>query len=139
MNRVFEPGESIFFDSQRFRYGWPGDFRRFMFWAFAATSVFFFPLALYRLPHPHFVSLLRSVLVGPFFEFNLAALSGLAAWTIWKAHPSARGWAIGANLLYLLMFVRPFFIPMRPVPDRNLISLILGIVGLAAFAWPDRK
>jgi hypothetical protein len=47
-----------------------------MFDCFAATSVAFLALFLYRLPHLHRVSLMRSLLVGPFFEFALAAVSG---------------------------------------------------------------
>ena len=110
-----------------------------MFYSFATTSVGFLALALYRLPLLYRVSFVRNLLAGPLFEFILAALTGIAAWTVWKARPSARGWAIVACLLYLLAFIRPFLIPMRPVPDHNLIALVVGLVGLAAFAWPDRN
>jgi hypothetical protein len=108
-----------------------------MFYSFGAVSVVSLALFLYRLPHLHSTSLIR-LLVGPIFEFTLAVVSGIAAWTVWKAHPSARGWAIAASLLYLSISIRPFLIPMRPVRDHYLISLVLGIVGLAAFSWPDR-
>jgi hypothetical protein len=108
-----------------------------LFYSFAAASVGFLALFLYRLPHLHSTSMIR-LLVGPLFEFTLAAVSGIAAWTVWKAHPSARGWAIAASLLYLSISIRPFLIPMRPVRDHYLVSLVLGLVGLAAFSWPDR-
>jgi hypothetical protein len=140
MNRVFEEEESL---SElpwppAFGFGWPRNFRRFIFYCFAAGSVGFLALCIYRVTHFHSVSLMRSLLVGPVFEFIFAAVSGIAAWSIWKAHRSARGWAIVASLLYLSIFIRPFLIPMHPVRDHNLISLVLGLVGLAAFAWPDR-
>lgn len=67
---------------------------------------------------------------------SLAAVSGMAAWAIWKAHPFARGWTIAASLLYLSVFMRPFLILIRPVRDHNLVSLVVGLVGVAAFAWP---
>jgi hypothetical protein len=140
VNRVFEPDESLaeLPLPPAFGFGWPRNFRRFMFYCFAATSVLYLALCLYMLPHFRNSSLIRNLLLGPLFEFTLAALSGMAAWTIWKAHHSARGWAIATSLLYLSIFMRQFLIPMRPVRDHYLISLTVELVGLAAFAWPDR-
>src|SRR5580658_6758999 len=117
MNRVFEPDESFvesFFELQwppAFR--WPKDFRRIMFWVFAGTAIVFLALAFFGIPHIDNVSFLRSLLVGRIFESSLAAVSGMAALAIWKAHPFARGWAIAASLLYLSVFMRPFLIPIR--------------------------
>jgi hypothetical protein len=60
-------------------------------------------------------------------------------WTIWRAHPSGRGWAIAASVAILFIFIEPFLIPMHPVLDHNPIALVLGLVGIAAFMWPDRN
>lgn len=79
-----------------------------------------------------------SLLIGPIFEVNGAALCGIAAWTLWKAHPWARGWAIAASLLYISMFFRQFVVPVHVIWLHNLISTGIGLVGLAAFLWPDR-
>jgi len=108
-----------------------------MFWIFAFGSIGNLVAALYRQAQLGSASLLRSFLTGPLFWATLAVVSGIAAWTIWKAHPSARGWAIGASLLYLSIFLRSFLFSVRPARDHYLISLLVGLIGLAAFAWPD--
>ena len=99
----------------------------------------FLILAVYKLSHFRNVPLLRNLLVGPIFEFWMFALSGIAAWTIWKAHPSARGWAIIASVTFIFIFIRPFLIPMPPVLEHNLIALVVGLIGISAFTWPDPK
>jgi hypothetical protein len=143
MNRVFEPNESFFEGLFELEWPpahrWPRDFRKFIVWVFAGTAPVFAVLAFFGIPHAANDSFLRSLLLGRIFESSLAAVSGSAAWVIWKAHPFARVWAIAASLLYLSEFIRPFLIPIRPVRDRGLASLIIGLVGIAAFAWPDRS
>jgi hypothetical protein len=142
MNRVFEPNENFFegfFELQwPPAHSWPKDFRKIMCWVFAGTAIIYAVLAFFGIPHTGNVSFLRSLLVGRIFESGLSAVSGIAAWAIWKAHPFARVWAIAANLLYLSVFMRPFLIPIRPVLDHGLVSLVVGLIGITAFAWPDR-
>jgi hypothetical protein len=142
MNPVFAPDEPLF-DSHwppRFKLPkWPNDFRKFMFWTFLASAIFSVPAFLYLMSRPQTLPLLRSMLVGPVFCVYLAAISGVAAWTIWKADPSARGWAIMACLTYILMFLTQFIIPVRPAWDHDLLPLCLGLVGVVSFAWPDRQ
>src|SRR5689334_15218696 len=80
MNRVFEPGESL---SDLpwppvFRFGWPRNFRTFMFYSFAAASIGFLVPALYGLSHYHDMPLLRILLMSPIFDFCVVALSGIA-------------------------------------------------------------
>jgi hypothetical protein len=136
MNRVFAPDESLFERQWALSFHWPEDFRKLMFWIFAATSLGFSALLLYSIPrHPPKVSLLQNLLIGRIFCVHVAAVSGLAAWTIWKAHTWARGWAIAASLMYLVIFMRRFVIPIRPAWDHGLLALSVGLVGLAAFAW----
>lgn len=108
-----------------------------MFYIFAYTSIGFLAPALYGLSHYHDKPLLRILLVSPIFDFCVVALSGIAAWTVWKAHPSARGWATAASVPFLFIFIRPYLIPMHPVLDHNLMALVAGLVGIAAFTWPD--
>ena len=151
MNRVFAPDESPFEGLWPPSSRWPIDFRKLMFWIFAATSLGFLALILYRLPSPHDAGsdnmwkaagtespLLWGLLVRPAFSVCIAALSGIAAWTIWKAHPWARGWAIAASLMYLVIFVRPFILPTGLAWDHHLVALSVGLVGLFSFVWPDR-
>ena len=108
-----------------------------MFYIFATTSIGFLVPALYGLSRNHDRPLLRILLVSPIFDFCVVALSGIAAWTIWKAHPWARAWGIAASVPFLFMFMRPFVIPMHPVLDHNLIALVVGLIGISAFTWPD--
>ena len=93
--------------------------------------------ALYSQTQSGSPSQLRSFLAGPLYLLMLALVSGIAAWAIWKAHASARTWAIGASLLYLTIFLRPLVFSVRPARDHYLFSLLIGLIGLAAFAWPD--
>ena len=108
-----------------------------MFYIFAAMSIGFLVPALYGLFHYHNKPLLRILLISPIFDFCVVALSGIAAWTIWKARPWARGWGIAASVPFLFIFIRPFVIFMHAAPDYNLIALVVGLVGISAFAWPD--
>lgn len=134
---------------------WP-IFRKLMFWIFAATSLSFlvlilYALILYTLPSPHDARsgsmwqavgtespLLWGLLVGTPFSVCMAALSGIAAWTIWKAHPWARGWAIAASLMYVVIFIRPFIFPIGLAWDHHLVALSVGLVGLFSFVLPHR-
>jgi len=92
--------------------------------------------ALYGLSRYQNMLLVRILLVIV-FDFCVVALSGIAAWTIWKAHPWARGWAIAASVSFVFMFIRPFLIPMHTILTHYLISLVVGLVGICAFVWPD--
>jgi hypothetical protein len=90
---------------------------------------------------PHSFPLLWSVLVGPVFCLYFAAITGTAAWTIWKRDAGARGWAMVACLMYILTFLRQYVIPVRAVWwDRYyLVELFAGLVGLVSFAWRDKQ
>ena len=139
MNRVFEPHETFseFPWPSAFNFGWPRNFRRLMFYIFAFTSIGFLVPALYGLSRYHNMPLLRILLVSPVFDFCVATLSGIAARTIWKAHPWARGCAIAASMPFLFIFARPFLIPMHPALDHNLLAFVVGFAGICAFVWPD--
>jgi hypothetical protein len=106
---------------------WPTDARKFMFWIFAIS-----PLLLWR----------TFCICGRFTDFTcvqMAATSVLAASSIWKGIPWARGWAIAASLMFFLMHFRQFLIPVRPTWDHHLLPLFVGMIGLTSFAWPADK
>jgi hypothetical protein len=109
-----------------------------MFQSFVAVSLMFTGLCLYTILRPQPLSLLWNVLHGPIFSFHMAAISGVAAWTIWNGKTWARAWAIAASLMYILMFLRQFIISSRPGWDHNLPALFLGLLGLLSFVWPDK-
>lgn len=151
MNRVFASEESLFEKQWPPSFRWPEDFRKLMFWIFAATSLGFLALILYKLLSSHDAGsgnmwkavgtespLLWGLLVGPAFSVCMAALPGIAVWTTWKAHPWARGLAIAASLMYVVIFVRPFILPIGPAWDHHLLALSVGLLGLASFGWRDK-
>jgi len=92
---------------------------------------------LYTIPRYHTLPLLRNVLIGPTFSIHMAAISGVAAWAIWKGKSWARRWAIAASLMYILIFLRQFIIPVRPAWDHHVGALFVGLLGLVSFVWRD--
>jgi hypothetical protein len=138
MNRVFAPDETLFERRWPPTWRWPTDFRKFMFWVFGLTSLGCIALILYTIPHPHKIPLIRSLLTGSIFLVHMAAMSGMAAWTIWNEKSWARGWAIAASLMYILTFLPQFIVPVRPSWDHHLVGLFIGLFGLVSFVWPDK-
>jgi len=112
-----------------------------MFLIFAGTSVSFLALFLYKILRIHNVPLLWNIFMGPVSAFWVAAICGAAAWTIWKARPAARGWAIAASLSYILLFLLQFFFPTRNVwwDSHRQLELLVGLLGVVCFAWPDKQ
>jgi hypothetical protein len=121
---------------------WPTDFRKFMSWIFLATSLRYITISLKSIPsavQQSSLPLLHILLMAPTLSVLMALVSGMASWTISKGKPSAKGWAIAASLIYVLIFLRQFIIPLRPNWDHHLGALLIGIVGLVAFLWPDKQ
>ena len=141
MNRVFGVDERLTeFWSQRKRLSelkWPSDVRQIMFWVFLGVSLLEVARLFYLIFRVSHISLLQNVLAGPVFSISVATILGIAAWTIWKADPSARGWSILASLTFTVVFLRQFVISVPPTFDHHLVPLFAGIVGAASFAWPD--
>jgi hypothetical protein len=88
-------------------------------------------------PRPH--TLLQKVLIGPMFSVQMAAICGVALWAIWRDKSWARDWAAAASSIYLLYFLRQFIIPVRPVWDHHVSMLLVGILGVVVFSWPDKQ
>jgi hypothetical protein len=149
MNPVFPKGKPIIeFESQwppwrnwPPRFDWPNEFRRFMFWMFLVSLLVAVANILRVIYERHAFPFLRNVLIGPVFWVFQGTVSGVAAWTIWKADASARGWAIVASLTFIQIFLRQFIIPVRTIrlDTYSLLELFVGLIGLASFAWPDKQ
>ena len=122
---------------------WPADFRKFMSWIFLATSLQYLTISLRSIPytiHQHeAIPLLRRLLTAPTISVVMATFAGAAWWTIWKQRSSAKGWAIGTSVVYLLVFVRQFIISLPVAWDHRIGALLTGAAGLAAFFWPDKQ
>jgi len=112
-----------------------------MCWIFAVRSVQYpiisLRIILYTIHQSHALPLLRGPLAAASFSAVVSASSGLAWWAVWKGKFSARGWAIAASLTNVLLFFWQFISPSRPVWDHHVSVLLIGIVGLVAFLWPD--
>jgi|SRR5208283_4261316 len=122
---------------------WPTDFRKFMGWIFLATCLQYLTISLRNIPftnQPYYVvPLLQRMLTAPVISIVMAVLSVIAWWTIWKGKSSAKVWAIATSIIYILLFVRQFIIPLRPVRGHQAGALVLGIIGLVAFLWRDKQ
>jgi hypothetical protein len=131
------PDRVRWFPRQQRKWKWPGDYRIFMDWIFALTI----PASLFNIArailHPHSRTLLQNVLVGPMFYSAMIVMGGIALWAIWKGKSWARRWAAAASSVYFLEFLRQFIIPVRPAWDHYLSSLIVAVIGVVAFSWPD--
>jgi hypothetical protein len=119
------------------KWRWPTDYRIIMCIAFAVGSLLSLSNILYNVHRIYVFPLLRNVLIGPMFSVCTVAFFGMASWTIWKGKSWARGWAIAASLMYVLMFFRQFIIPVRPAWDHHVGMLFIGILGLVCFVWRD--
>jgi|GEM_PF-2187491 len=123
------------------KWKWPADYRSLMAWIFAVTI----PTSLWSIArailHPRSRTLLQNALLGPIFYSAMAALTGIALWAIWRDKSWARGWAIAASAIHMVVFLRQFVIPVRPAPvgDHYLSSLIAGVIGVVAFSWRDKQ
>jgi hypothetical protein len=84
--------------------------RKYLCWVFAFTSLVSLQLALssiLRTIHRQSTFLpLRDLPVATVFTI-VAAVFGVAWWTVWKGKPSARGWGIAASLINILVSLLP--------------------------------
>lgn len=117
------------------------EIRMVLCWIFAAACVLNLAVVLrceqYAIRYNYPPSLLRDLIISAVISAAVALCSGVAWWTVWKKRASAKGWAIAASATSIIIFVRPFILPTRPVWDHHLGALIIGIVGLVAFLWPE--
>ena len=133
-----DPPRVRWYPRQR-KWKWPADYRSFMGWVFALAIPSASVNVARAIIHPRSHTLLQRLLLGPIFYSVVAALSGIALWAIWKDKSWARWWAVAASFIYFLEFPRQFIIPMRPAWDHYVSSLIVGIVGVAAFSWREKQ
>jgi hypothetical protein len=86
---------------------------------FAVSFLLSLANILYSIYHPRSRSLLQDILIGPIFSIRLAAISGLAFWTIWKGKRWARGDSAVRSLVVIVCLVRPKSNPVlfSPVPS----------------------
>jgi len=126
--------------------------RKYLCWVFAFTSLVSLQLALssiLRTIHRQSTFLpLRDLPVATVFTI-VAAVFGVAWWTVWKGKPSARGWGIAASLINILVSLLPAIIVLYVQVvyshfssgsiwrefDVVLPVLAVGVTGLVAF-WP---
>jgi hypothetical protein len=130
-------------EERRAGWEWPTDFRKFMGWIFLATSLQYLTISVRAIPYAihyhHAVPLVRILLVAPAFSVVVAAISGVAWWTVWKGKSSARVWAIAASLINILIFARQFIIPLQDPWYQHVGALFIGVVGLGTFLRPEGR
>jgi hypothetical protein len=132
------PAKMRWFPRQR-RWKWPDDYRSFMGWVFALTTLTSLGNIAHAILHPRSRTLLQNVLVGPMFDSALTVMAGISLWAIWKEKSWARWWAVAASTLYFLEFLRQFIIPLRPAWDHNLSALLIAVCGVVAFSGHTKQ
>jgi hypothetical protein len=117
--------------------------RKVLGWIFAITSLIYladlYRIIRYAIHQKYPPSVLQNLLIAASFSVVVAAISGVAWWTIWKRTSSARGWAIAASIAHILIFLRQFLFPSRAVWGHHAGALVIGIVGLIAFLGPEKQ
>ena len=117
--------------------------KRVLCWIFAVTSLLYvenlYQITLYGIRWHYSPSLVPNVLFAVTFDIFVVGFSGMAWWSIRKEMPSAKGWAIAASAMHILIFLRQFIFPSQLVWGRHVGALVIGIVGLIAFLWPDGR
>ena len=63
----------------------------------------------------------------------------MAWWTVWKEKPSGKSWGIVASLINNLAMITAFILHKRSLSGCQWEVLVVGIVGLIAFLWPDKE
>jgi len=114
------------------------DVRKVLCWVFACTSVLYvvlFVRSIYAISQSYASLTLSNLLIFMLFEVVVAAITGMAWWTILKEEPLARAWGIAASLMYILIFLRPIIFPWGTGRLRHVGALVIGIVGLVEFLW----
>lgn len=113
--------------------------RIFLCWMFAFTSPVCVIAAawsiLHRIHRHHAFSTFRILVFASLFA-ALAAVFGVAWWTIWKRKPGARIWGVSASLVYLSFSLWEIIHFSRPVWSDFGGMLAVGIAGFVAFSWP---
>jgi Tfp pilus assembly protein PilF len=110
-----------------------GSLRRALAWIFAAEALHYLEIGLKSMPDAVHQHSGFALLAAAPFPLLVAYISGGAWLTIWQRRPSARGFAIAASAIQILIFVWQFVPPVRFAGDFHVIALWVGAVGLLAF------
>ena len=112
-------------------------------WIFAVACllnlIVFLRCVAYSIRYHYPPPLLSGLIVSALVSGAVALCSGVAWWTLWREKASAKGWGIAASVTSIVIFVRPFIFPTPPVWDHHMGALVIGIVGLVAFSWPEKR
>jgi len=116
------------------------DIRKALSWIFAATTLLHLLVSLrrilYLIHQSHASPSVASLFFATWFSVIVAAICGVAWWTVWKGKRLARAWAIAASVMNLLILFRSVILsPGQPAWDFHFGALIIGIIGLVAFSW----
>jgi hypothetical protein len=116
------------------------DVRKFMAWTFAITSLlclWYTPKLILHVIHlQSSLHLLRNLSIAALFPV-LAAIYGVAWWTVWKEKPLANGWGVAASLTYILLNLWLILYVSGPLPSCVWVVSALGVTGIVVFLWRD--
>ena len=118
------------------------DVKKVLCWIFACTSLMYVVLCLrsmYTISKSLASLTLSNLLIFVVFEAVVAAITGMAWWSILKGEPSARGCGIAASLIYISIFLRPIIFSWPTGWLHHVGALVIGIVGLIKFLQPNER
>jgi cytochrome c-type biogenesis protein CcmH/NrfG len=115
--------------------------QRLMGWIFGAESAHYMEVFLRSIQNTSHRNSGVEFLIPPAFSLVVVYVSAVAWWTIWKRRSAAKGFAISASFMQILIFVGQFIPPVRLASDYHVLALWIGAVGLLAFLsrkqeWP---
>jgi hypothetical protein len=118
---------------------WPEDYRTYVIWLLALAGLAALVNVARGLAHPHWSAFPYVLLTGAGYYALSVAVWGIALWALWKEKSWARHWAVIASAMFLLDFFRQFILHAHSFPwDYRATSLLIGVVGVLAFSWPDK-
>lgn len=116
--------------------------KKVLCWVFAFSSMVCLGITLRRISstvHQHH-SLLTLSNLRVLVVFSIqAVIFGVAWWEIWREKPLAAALGIVASLVFVLVSLWGMIFFSKSVWGNEGIVLAIGVVGLVAFSWPDKK
>jgi FtsH-binding integral membrane protein len=118
------------------------DVRKFMACIFAISSLICLwntpRLILHVIHLQSSLHLLRNLSIAALFPV-LAAIYGVAWWTVWNRKPLAKGWGVAASLTYILLSLWLIFYLSGSIPSCVWVTPAVGVTGLVVFFWRDEQ
>jgi hypothetical protein len=116
--------------------------RKYLCWVFAFSCLVCLGIALRRVSYilqQHYAFLPLIYLKAPALFSIQATIFGVAWWAVWKEKPFATVLGIAASLILIGVPLWGIVFFSRSLWGNEGIVLVIGVAGLIAFLWPNKK